>query len=357
MKYTWTYPSNETITTKNPRSYRFKEAGNYEISLTVTDPEGLSDTAGLQIEAKTKVKALTKSAKKSKSTKIPKKSGKTKFQNGNLSTQIKITEVFPNPKGKDTGKEWLELYNSGNQDINLGNWKISQTKLNSDTTKPKNITLSDQLTIKAKNYLILDNSQLKSLSNQQNKIELTDYTGKIIDSITYEKTTENLSLSKISIKNSENKNSSKQALTWTKPTKNHPNPVFYQIQGVITKTEADFFVLKTKLDKKIKIYFKSKSSKTDKYSSPNSSNQLNQTLLKESSQILALVEKTNNKPILVNYKIKDSQKTNKAEKDTNQTDSLLINLFKISCGIILTAALALLILPTLSRPSSSSHYK
>lgn len=35
---------------------------------------------------------------------------------------MEITEIFPNPSGNDSGKEWIEVLNSGNKDLNLSGW-------------------------------------------------------------------------------------------------------------------------------------------------------------------------------------------------------------------------------------------
>lgn len=37
---------------------------------------------------------------------------------------VVINEVMYDPKGDDTGKEWIELYNNGNEDINLINYEL-----------------------------------------------------------------------------------------------------------------------------------------------------------------------------------------------------------------------------------------
>lgn len=50
ISYKWKFPD-ETIDKKNPKSYRFDVSGNYEISLTVTDTFGSSDTKTIQINA------------------------------------------------------------------------------------------------------------------------------------------------------------------------------------------------------------------------------------------------------------------------------------------------------------------
>lgn len=42
----------------------------------------------------------------------------------NYSEDIVITEIFPNPEGDDTEGEFIELFNKGDKDINLKNWRL-----------------------------------------------------------------------------------------------------------------------------------------------------------------------------------------------------------------------------------------
>ena len=37
---------------------------------------------------------------------------------------ISISEFLPNPEGSDTGNEWIELYNSGAEELSLNGWQI-----------------------------------------------------------------------------------------------------------------------------------------------------------------------------------------------------------------------------------------
>ena len=39
-----------------------------------------------------------------------------------------INEIFPNPEGKDRDKEFIELYNSGSQEIELAGWKLKNRR-------------------------------------------------------------------------------------------------------------------------------------------------------------------------------------------------------------------------------------
>lgn len=50
LTYKWIFPDNKITEGKNPKSYKFTKSGNYEISLTVTDLAGKSDTKKLKIQ-------------------------------------------------------------------------------------------------------------------------------------------------------------------------------------------------------------------------------------------------------------------------------------------------------------------
>jgi PKD repeat protein len=38
--------------------------------------------------------------------------------------KIRLNEIMPNPEGKDSGNEWLEIYNYGKEDVDLGGWYV-----------------------------------------------------------------------------------------------------------------------------------------------------------------------------------------------------------------------------------------
>ena len=214
---------------------------------------------------------------------------KTIIKNGNLSTSIVISEIFPNPKGSDTGKEWIELFNKGNNNINLGNWSLSITNTGKKT-KPKIIKFNDKIIIKANSHLIIEPPKYKfSLLNKNCKIELKDYVGKTINTLSYQDSQENLSLSLIDIHNTK-----KSLTTWTTPTKGNANSIYYQISGEIKKKNisADKNIqssieIKTKENKTINIHLTKK----------NNSELINVTI-KEKDQVLFLIEKEKNKNLI-----------------------------------------------------------
>ncbi len=159
--------------------------------------------------------------------------------------KVKINEVFPNPKGKDTGKEFIELYNPGNENVNLENWKIVQQASSGKSTE---IVLSDKFTIKAKGILLIEKSK-KAIRNSANKIFLKDSSNNFIDEVEYQKSKEDLSLSRIQIKNTLTK-TIKTTWEWQSASPNKANKNLYIIEGKIVKTETENSTYKISLNLK-----------------------------------------------------------------------------------------------------------
>lgn len=247
------------------------------------------------------------------------------IKNGNLSSGILISEIFPNPKGTDTGKEWIELFNEENHNINLGNWSLNINNPNKNT-KPKIIKFNDKTTIKANSYLVIESPAYKfSILNTNCKIELKDFVGKSIDNISYENSEENLSLSRIKI-SGKNKNIS----NWITPTKNSQNPIYYEISGKIEekninsdKNNQSTIKATTENNQNLTIYLTSK----------NNSALINNTI-KENDQILFLLEKTTEgKYLLLDFKI-EKQNQQITKPTTNKENWLLYSLIPILIGLI-----------------------
>jgi len=89
-----------------------------------------------------------------------------------------ISEVLPNPKGKDTESEWIELFNDQSSAVALDGWKIKDKSGKTYLIKDKNIS--------ANGFLVLDYSQTKiSLNNDGDEVYLYDSNGIIKDSFIY----------------------------------------------------------------------------------------------------------------------------------------------------------------------------
>ncbi|MBU0668217.1 lamin tail domain-containing protein [Patescibacteria group bacterium] len=161
-------------------------------------------------------------------------SKKTSYQSGDLSSEIIISEILPNPDGDDSKKEWIELNNRGEEDVNLGNWQLDDSE---DGSKP--YTIPDSVTIKSGESLIITSGDSKlSLGNKEDSVRLFNYQEELIDQITYEEAPSGQSYSLITI-NRENGDSEDEWIWTADPTPAMGNPVFLEFTGLITK-EPEF---------------------------------------------------------------------------------------------------------------------
>ncbi|MFH0776021.1 MAG: lamin tail domain-containing protein, partial [Patescibacteria group bacterium] len=120
----------------------------------------------------------------------PKKNSKKpkKYRNGNLSEQIRISEILANPVGDDAKTEFIELQNCGSTTVNLGNWRISDNK--------KNFLIPDSVFLRPGEFKTLSRSLTKiSLNNSgREKVQVADFRGKVIDSFEFESPAEGIAL-------------------------------------------------------------------------------------------------------------------------------------------------------------------
>ncbi|MFA5024827.1 MAG: lamin tail domain-containing protein, partial [Patescibacteria group bacterium] len=75
-----------------------------------------------------------------------------------IMAELIISEFIPNPSGSDEENEWVEIYNAGQDDINLSGWKLQDASGKAYDFEAE--------TIKAKGYLVLTRNQTKiSINN------------------------------------------------------------------------------------------------------------------------------------------------------------------------------------------------
>jgi len=156
---------------------------------------------------------------------------------GTLSMRVGISEVFPNPKGADKGKEWIELFNWDEKDVNLNGWKLIFNK--------KEYKL-DGITIKSNKPYVLKDEKL-SIPNSNLTIQLVDFQNTVIDIFEFEKSKEDHSVFRY-----------QQEYIWTKnPTPNAPNPERINIEGQITNLNeaSQSFTLKSTTGETLKILY------------------------------------------------------------------------------------------------------
>lgn len=112
-------------------------------------------------------------------TSIPTPGEKNKFdEEKEYSQKIKINEIFPNPE--EEAEEYIELYNSGEEDENLENWMIK------DKTKKYYVFPEDSI-IKSEDYLTIYREDFKFALNNSGEeiVYLYDPNGQKISEVSY----------------------------------------------------------------------------------------------------------------------------------------------------------------------------
>lgn len=115
-----------------------------------------------------------------------------------VSAEVIFTEIMYNPEGTDSGREWVEVYNSGPNSVDLSQYKLLE---NGTNHKISSINEGDSTQLSAEKYAIIADNPAKfkvdfsisslildsafSLKNDGEQIELVDSTGTSIDSISY----------------------------------------------------------------------------------------------------------------------------------------------------------------------------
>jgi len=88
-----------------------------------------------------------------------------------------INEFLPNPVGKDTDNEWIELFNNGNTATNIDGWQIKDVSGRIFYLKGA---------VEPNEYLVLDYKTTKiSLNNDGETLFLYDQNGRLIDKVEY----------------------------------------------------------------------------------------------------------------------------------------------------------------------------
>jgi hypothetical protein len=96
---------------------------------------------------------------------------------------VKIIALSPNPKGKDTGNEWILIENYSSKKINLKDWKIA-----SGTQKLINHPITKDFILKKDEIKKLTRKHCAfTLPNKEAKLELRSPDGKTVQKIKYSK--------------------------------------------------------------------------------------------------------------------------------------------------------------------------
>ena len=227
-------------------------------SASVQTPGPITQAAAIKTAAKNaattstaakKTTAKTSTAKKTKSSIT-----KAVYANGDLSEEVKISEILPNPKGDDAENEWIEITNTGEEDVNLGNWSLDKGE---GSAKP--FIISDQTIIAAGTSLLFGIKESKiSLTNKGGTVRLVDFEGTVINEVIYEQAPEDQSYGLIAVTLEDGTQSPEWI--WSKDTTpGEPSPPHKEITAIITQEpqfeEKYFFQVKTASNETETVYF------------------------------------------------------------------------------------------------------
>ncbi len=106
------------------------------------------------------------------------------------STEIRINEILPNPLGDEKENEFIELYNFGNDPIDLENWTL-------EDKSHKKYSFSAKTTLGPKKYLVVYSKDSKIALNNTDEetLGLFNPNGDSVSSLEYSGTKENYSYS------------------------------------------------------------------------------------------------------------------------------------------------------------------
>lgn len=169
------------------------------------------------------------------------------YQDGDLSDQVELSEIFPNPEGPDAEEEWIELTNGGSEPVNLGNWILDDGEGGSEP-----FTLPDSTILEPGQTLILYRTETGiALNNSNETVQLSDFTGEIVSEIQYESSEEDQSYSEIQIEEVQSVQASASGLgqsrfstwQWVTPSPGALNPVWKQIKGEVMEFDGSLLTL------------------------------------------------------------------------------------------------------------------
>lgn len=102
---------------------------------------------------------------------------------------IRLNEVFPNPEAKSDAGEFIELYNAGTGPADISGWILR------DATKTGKYIMPSGTNVAAGTYFAVTDQSFKlSLNNSDETISLFDVKERLIDSMSYASSKENISL-------------------------------------------------------------------------------------------------------------------------------------------------------------------
>ncbi len=160
LTFLWEFDGDFSSEKENPTTYKFSESGQKTITLTVMDEFGASAKTSHQFSAESDPVDEPQDEE-----------GEEKEQDSEpveYPKYLLINEVMPDPQGADGESEWVELYNSTTEPIDLSFWYVDDEEGASSAYQIPEGTIVD-----VGEYLIFENPVLNlSLKNSEDVIRL-----------------------------------------------------------------------------------------------------------------------------------------------------------------------------------------
>lgn len=163
LVYSWDFGDGETGNGEIA-AHTYKRTGKYKVVVNVSD--GVNQTKDSKTIALDKIKELAV-----------------------YSDQVVINEFLPNPVGSDLANEWIELYNKGNEAVDLGGWIIS------DSGKKSGYVIPEGTNIERGSFLVFKRADTKiAINNNGDGLNLFQPNDNLLDFASFkEKAKEGLS--------------------------------------------------------------------------------------------------------------------------------------------------------------------
>ncbi|MBI2356180.1 MAG: lamin tail domain-containing protein [Candidatus Doudnabacteria bacterium] len=141
---------------------------------------------------------------------------------------IKINEIFPNPEGADSGKEWVEIKNQGDAAVSLDGWIIDdgkvEDKIGASAYTISGVTLNPGQVVQ----IILPSGSFALNNSGKETVRIFNSFKTLINSVDYENAEEDLSFGY-----------NNDTWSWMKPT---PNQANIEASEVEQKEKAQIFI-------------------------------------------------------------------------------------------------------------------
>ena len=188
LDFHWDFGDGRTANSPAVRQL-YTQPGRYTVGLTVTTNHNVTSTASVLVT----IADPTHISDKSNTTTAPIATTTQQLALSNFGATIPkifISELLPNPVGRDTDGEFIELYNAEPYPVPLEGWQLDD-----DANDTRRYTFSGSDGLEANGYLAIPFRQSKlTLNNDADALRLFTPTGELVDEFFYAGSDEGVSL-------------------------------------------------------------------------------------------------------------------------------------------------------------------